>query len=70
MYIQAEEIYMEYFDWNSNGRLDCIDTAAELIALEEIQKHEGSCNGGSTCYNLAAAVAVVGALLSILSFLG
>ena len=61
---------MEYFDWNSNGRLDCIDAAAELRALEDIQKHEGSCSDGRICYNFAAAVAVVGSLLSILSFLG
>ncbi len=60
---------MGYFDWNNNGRLDSIDTATELRLLEEAQKREGTYSEGFTCYNLMAAAAVVGVLLSILSFL-
>ncbi len=61
---------MGYFDWNSNGRLDCIDIADELRLLEEIQKQEGSYSEGSTFYNLIAASTVIGVFLSIVSFLG
>lgn len=63
-------IYMGYFDWNGNGRLDSIDTATELRMLEEIQKQNGTYTEGYTYYNLIAAATVVGVFLSIVSFLG
>ncbi len=61
---------MGYFDWNNNGRLDSIDTMAELRMLEDLQRHEGTYSEGSTFYNLIAAATVIGVFLSIVSFLG
>ena len=60
---------MGYFDWNSNGRLDSIDTMAELKMLEEIQKRDGTYSEGGFSRNMIAALTVVGVFLSVISFL-
>ena len=61
---------MGYFDWNNTGRLDSVDTAMELRVLEEIQKQDGTYAEDRICYNLVAAIAVVGVFLSVVCFLG
>ncbi len=59
---------MGYDDWTNNGRLSCIDAAAEISSLERVQREDGTTDV-STCYNFMGAAAVVGIFLSVLCFL-